>query len=138
MNKRIVKVRNDTNGGKGMSQEAFALKLGTSRNAIANYELGRVVPDGTFIQLLCVKFHVREEWLRTGEGEMYAEGKPDDVAAFCEAKGLTGLQAEVLKAYVELPPDLRMATLNYFQQYFDRKRAAQAPPGEDGGQKDGQ
>ena len=55
------------------SQSVFAEMLGTSRDTIANYEGGRVVPTDTFIQLLCTKFNVSDEWLRTGAGNMYVK-----------------------------------------------------------------
>lgn len=54
----------------GDTQTEFAEKLGTSRNAIASYELSKVIPNDTFIQLLCAKFNINENWLRTGEGDM--------------------------------------------------------------------
>ena len=67
MYKRLKEIRKSI----GDTQTQFAEKLGTSRNAIASYELGKVIPNDTFIQLLCAKFNINEEWLRTGNGEMY-------------------------------------------------------------------
>lgn len=55
---------------KGMTQQAFAEKLGLKQNTIATYEMGKTVPSDRTICDICQKFRIREEWLRTGEGDM--------------------------------------------------------------------
>ena len=61
-----------------MTQQEFAEKIGIKRNTIANYETGRNDPVDSVISLICREFDVREEWLRTGEGEMF-KPKPSDI-----------------------------------------------------------
>lgn len=68
MNSRIKEVRL----AKGLSQDAFANALGLkSRGKIANLEFGKTEPDKEFLDLICKTFNVNEEWLRSGEGEMF-------------------------------------------------------------------
>ena len=55
---------------KGMTQQAFAEKLGLKQNTIATYEMGKTVPSDRTICDICQKFRICEEWLRTGEGDM--------------------------------------------------------------------
>ena len=55
----------------GLTQQRFADRIGVKRNTMANYESGRNVPIDAVVSLICREFHVREEWLRTGEGEMF-------------------------------------------------------------------
>lgn len=57
----------------GLTQEKFAERLRMKRNSIANYEIGRNEPIDAVISLICKEFHVNEEWLRTGEGEMFEQ-----------------------------------------------------------------
>lgn len=57
----------------GLSQKEFGLNLGCSRDKIANIELGRVSPDDVFIKHICVVYHVREIWMRTGAGEIWEQ-----------------------------------------------------------------
>ena len=52
------------------TQAEFGEMLGTSRDAISNYEIGRVEASNTFIQLLVTKFNLSEEWLLNGTGDM--------------------------------------------------------------------
>ena len=71
---RIKKIRRELN----LTQQEFAERIGIKRNTIANYETGRNDPVDSVISLICREFNVREEWLRTGEGEMF-KPKPSDI-----------------------------------------------------------
>ena len=55
------------------TQIEFGSDLGCGRDTIANYEGGRVVPSDTFLQLICAKFPINENWLRSGQGDMILE-----------------------------------------------------------------
>jgi transcriptional regulator with XRE-family HTH domain len=77
---RVKEVRKEN----GLSQEEFAHKLGfDTRGAIANIELERTEASDKLLSLISNLFGVREEWLRTGEGEMMAaDTQSDKIAAF--------------------------------------------------------
>lgn len=64
-----------------LSQEEFANKIGFTRGAIANAELGRAEIRPQFISLICNTFNVNETWLRTGEGEMFVQLSRDEQIA---------------------------------------------------------
>lgn len=58
----------------GLNQEEFGERLGVSRSVIANIEYDRLKrPDQkeSLYKLICKEFNVNEEWLRTGNGEMF-------------------------------------------------------------------
>lgn len=57
----------------GLTQQEFANKIGIKRNSYASYEIGRNTPMDAIILSICREFNVNEEWLRTGEGEMFEE-----------------------------------------------------------------
>lgn len=69
MNNRICSVRKSLK----LTQEVFAEKLGLSRNFIWMIERGDRAPSDRTIQDICNKFHVNEDWLRFGEGEMFLQ-----------------------------------------------------------------
>lgn len=56
-----------------ITQQEFADRIGIKRNSYANYETGRNTPIDAIILSICREFNVNEEWLRTGEGEMFEE-----------------------------------------------------------------
>lgn len=62
MGERIKYVRNK----HGLTQQAFAERIGISRGALANYEVDRNEPIDAVIKSICREFHVNANWLRTG------------------------------------------------------------------------
>lgn len=74
MNERLKKLRKELD----MTQQEFADRIGIKRNSLANYETGRNTPIDAIIVSICREFNVNENWLRTGEGEMFVEMSYDD------------------------------------------------------------
>lgn len=68
MKERIKELRR----ALGLTQEEFAGRLGIKRGALANYEVGRNEPIDAVVALMCREFRVSEDWLRRGQGEMFA------------------------------------------------------------------
>ena len=77
MHERIKELRIALN----LTQEAFAKRLGVKRNTIGNYETGNRVPSEQSIFSICREFNVREEWLRSGTGEMFNELSQEEEVA---------------------------------------------------------
>lgn len=74
MNERIKKLRKALD----LTQQAFADRIGLKRNTIAQYEIGRNEPIDAVILSICREFDVNEDWLRTGNGEMFVEMTEQD------------------------------------------------------------
>lgn len=82
MNERIKKLRKELD----LTQQEFADRISVKRGGIANYEIGRNEPTDSVISLICREFHVNEEWLRTGQGEMFIKQTRDEqIASFIGA-----------------------------------------------------
>ena len=65
----------------GLTQQEFADRLGVKRSAVANWDLDRSDPSDAMIALICREFNVREAWLRSGDGEMFARRSEDEERA---------------------------------------------------------
>jgi len=65
--KRIKEIRR----ALGLNQIEFAARLGLSQSTLAMIEVGRRSFSDKHIKLICSEFHVNEEWLRGGPGEMF-------------------------------------------------------------------
>lgn len=79
VNERIKELRK----ALGLTQQKFADKIGVKQNTVAQYEMGRNQPIDTVITLICREFHVNEDWLRYGEGEMFRpQSRNDELTAF--------------------------------------------------------
>lgn len=66
MHKRIKLIRTTLK----LTQQEFGERLGVSRDVIGNLEGDRVKPKDYFIKHMCEIFAIREDWLRTGSGNM--------------------------------------------------------------------
>lgn len=60
---RIKQIRKEA----GLTQQAFADKLGCKQNTVATYEMGRSTPLAPIIKSICREFNISEAWLRNGE-----------------------------------------------------------------------
>lgn len=69
MNERIKQLRKALD----LTQQKFADKLGVKRNTVGQWECGINAITDRVIFSICREFDVSEEWLRTGEGEMFEQ-----------------------------------------------------------------
>jgi transcriptional regulator with XRE-family HTH domain len=59
----------------GMSQQGIADHIGCHKNKWQNYENGKTIPGGLFLNDLR-KLGISLDWLLSGDGEMLATGEP--------------------------------------------------------------
>lgn len=107
MNERIKKLRKELK----LTQQAFSDKLHIKRNTLANYEIGRNEPIDAVVALICKTYNVNEEWLRSGEGDMFLElPEEDEEAAYVSElledsdNDLYKLIKEIMHTYHDLTP----------------------------------
>ena len=62
----------------GLTQQEFADRLGIKRATVSKYDINATDPSGSVISLICREFHVREAWLRDGEGDMLEQLTEDE------------------------------------------------------------
>lgn len=77
MNERIKELRKSL----GLTQLEFGEQVGVKANTVGNYEIGLRTPSDAVIRAICREFNVNEDWLRTGEGEMF-NPQDEKLAAF--------------------------------------------------------
>lgn len=89
-----------------LTQSAFASRIGTTQNVVANYEIGRRNPSSSALNNICKEFNVSETWLRTGEGEMFQpKSRNDELLDYARriAEGNPGsIQAQLLTVMTRL------------------------------------
>lgn len=77
MNERVKELRKSL----GLSQEAFANRIGLKGAAVSLIENGQRNITDQFINSVCREFNVNEDWLRSGVGSMYSELSRSELAA---------------------------------------------------------
>jgi len=125
MKDRIKKLRKELD----LTQQKFADRIGVKQNTVAQYEMGRNVPIDTVISLICREFNVSENWLRTGQGEMFEEIPKEDMyskAAFSLLKDDDPLGIEGLILYYSLSSQLKKAAEDKILELADKIRIHRA------------
>lgn len=108
VNQRIRELRREL----GISQDAFAARIGMTRGAITNIELNKLEPKELLIPLICKEFGCDEIWIRTGEGTMFRERswKEEVAKYFGEVLSSQGAGAEmqkmILEFFTKIPQDM--------------------------------
>ena len=81
MKDRLKEIRKTNQAWK--TQDDFAEFLGISKSNLSSYEAGRRMPSDAVVQLICQKCNINEEWLRTGNGEMFnSRTRNQEIGAF--------------------------------------------------------
>ena len=95
-----------------ITQEQFGKPLGLTRANIANIEAGRISVTERVILGVCDKYNVKEEWLRTAEGDIFETFENED---------------EYMKAATELKLDgdklAMQAVIKYWRMPKEQKEA---------------
>lgn len=112
MNDRIKKVRRALD----LTQQEFAARIGSVQNTITGYETGRRVPSNQVISLICKEFHVNEEWLRTGKGEMFAPKATDALEALAKERHLSVGVYVAIEKFLNLKPETQQSIVDLFSE----------------------
>ncbi len=113
-----------------LTLEKFGGKFGMSRSSISDIENGRRSLTSQTRLSICREFNVNENWLRTGEGEMFIQKGPEPLESLLT--GLLGgekVTAEdriLIKNFLELSDDSRKAVIEFVQKCA--KELSSPPP----------
>ena len=112
----------------GLSMEKFGSRIGIGKASISLLESGKNNPSIQTIALICREFGVNEQWLRTGDGEMFEQTRETVLDRLSMEYGLSREQRSVIEAFLDLDPQERDVILKYVHNVFDRsaKSAAQS------------
>ena len=95
-----------------MTMEQFGNKLGVTKVAISNIEKEKRNLTEQMSRAICRELNVSEEWLKTGDGEMYQQLSEDEEIAGIVSDLLEegkdnafySIILEIVKTYSELSP----------------------------------
>ena len=108
-NERVKLVRNE----KSLTQDDFGNAIGVTRAAIANIENGKRNVTDQMRRSICREFGVNEDWLLTGEGDMFAHTAASDVGALAEKYRLTPEAQVMIERFIRLGPEVQKGILDY-------------------------
>jgi transcriptional regulator with XRE-family HTH domain len=99
----------------GITQDDFSKKIKISRGNIASIETLRINITDRVISDICCEFNVSEEWLRTGDGEMFVPSPSGlgSIATLAKEFSLTSLECTAIEKFVSLDPNVRQSILKF-------------------------
>lgn len=115
MNERLKILRESL----GLSQEEFGNRIGSARNTIANYEIGRRNPSNTVVKSICREFRANYFWLTEGKGDMFVGTPKDVVDEIAEDYNLGDLDKKIIQKYLELNAGQRKVLKDYLKSIFE-------------------
>lgn len=86
----------------GLSQSAFAQRLGMAQNSYSQIKTGKNPVNERLILLVCSQFGVSENWLRTGNGEMYGRSTPSTLDKLAKEYDLDEARMSVIRVWLTL------------------------------------
>lgn len=116
INKRFKEIREFL----GQSQEAFGDSIGLSKSGISNIEKGDRNVTNKHIKMLSLEHNVNEQWLRTGDGEMFVEPETFSLDEYAKKNSLTPLELDIIKGYMALSKDTRQDLMEFFRSTFNK------------------
>lgn len=87
---------------KSISKTDFANTLNISQAYVSKIINKGGMPSDRLIEDICEKFRIREEWLRTGHGEMFLDLDKKDELVLWASTALRGESEEFRNRFVEL------------------------------------
>lgn len=119
---RIKKVRRSTD----LTQQEFADRIGSKRNTVATYEMGRSAPSAAVLSLIGREFNVSETWLRTGDGEMFIQQSKEDELKTAVDKLLSGETSEFKQRLVKVLASLKEEQWVFLEEKLEEILGAKA------------
>lgn len=104
----------------GMNQADFAAPLGLKQSTIGNYESGsRGVSDATILAI-CREYGVSEQWLRTGDGEIFTSNQVPStiVSNLAQEYDLDLMDQNLIAEYLKLDKQSREVLKGYIRRVF--------------------
>ena len=131
MNERIKNIRKNLK----LSQTEFGARIGVKQTTVASWELGNRDPQDVVIKAICDTYNVSENWLRTGEGDMFVQISHKEktvrfMADVAKVNGLDpeeGLVARIIDFLSDMSVEEWKTIANLAERWYQIEKAARDP-----------
>lgn len=121
MNNRLKELRSFLD----MSLEDFGSTLGVTRATVSRWENGERGISNQAILSICREFNVNEDWLRTGQGEMFQAKNTSLLDQLSQEFGLGLYGQQLLATYLQLSEADKRAVERFVSQLTRNVQAAE-------------
>lgn len=99
-----------------LTTEKFGERIGIQKSAVSKIENGRVSLTDQVKILICREFHVNQEWLETGEGEMFIEINSPELQEMAKKYALDEDAVKLIENFVVMPPEQQRVIIDYVRR----------------------
>ena len=128
LGKRVKEIRTALN----KTQEEFGSQIGIKKNSLSQIESGKNALTQQNIVAICKTFHVSEDWLRTGEGEMFIHvSRADELQSLIDAslsEESGEFKRRLATAVMRLTPEQLRICTDWIKETFNLVDAPAADP----------
>ena len=96
-----------------LTQEEFSKRINIGRANVASIEKNRIAVTDRVISDICNAFSLSEQWLRTGEGEMYEETETTLFNSFAKQYDLSEAEQRAARYLLNLTSEERQQILHH-------------------------
>ena len=131
MNERVKELRK----ALGLTLDKFGDRIGVGKSAISKIERGENGVSDQMLKSICREFNVNENWLRTGEGDMFVQLSRDERVADIVKKALASDDEFVINTFTALgqltPAEWNLVKkfINTFKENIPTAAASPSAPG---------
>jgi len=119
VNERVRQVRNALN----LTQKDFGDKITLAQTYLSQIEKGNRNVTEKIFKIICHEFNVNEEWLRTGNGEMFNSYSDNILFDISKKYKLDELDEKILLSYIKLNANQRKVFKDYIRSLADKSQA---------------
>lgn len=103
-----------------LSQEEFGAQIGYSKSAVGAWEIGINPLNPKIKHAICKKWHVKNDFITSGIGDIFEENIPVNNSMFDELQVLYNLSNDdiaIIKSYILLGKNDRKSINKLFQNF---------------------
>ena len=114
MERRIKEIRKSCGD---TSQEVFGKRIGLTGATISRLESGDRQPTEAISLSICREFHINEDWLRTGKGDMRLEESLEDGERLIALmRDMNENKKKLFRLLVDMPDELLDEMISYLKK----------------------
>ena len=116
---RIKEIRKLTK----LTQKEFGYRISVAQTYLSQIEKGERDATEKIIKLVSHEFNIDENWLRTGEGEMFNESDEFSLDEYAKQNGMSEMDLKIIKGFLDLDPEVRKIIVSTFGNALSEDRA---------------
>lgn len=106
-----------------LTQKEFGQRISVAQTYLSQIEKGERDATEKIIKLISHEFNIDEDWLRTGEGEMFNESDEFSLDEYAKQHSMSEIDLKIIKGFLDLDPEVRKIVVSTFKNALSDDRS---------------